>query len=45
MDDDQWCQHDIMSAIIMEMHSSWKWIVMVELQLNYNKLHHMYDEL
>jgi hypothetical protein len=23
MDDNQWCQHDIMGAIILELHSSW----------------------
>jgi hypothetical protein len=25
MDDNQWCQHDIMSVVIMQLHSSSKW--------------------
>jgi len=36
MDDNQWHQHDIMNVVIMELHSSWKLIVLIELQLNYN---------
>jgi hypothetical protein len=39
MDDNQWRQCDIMGAIIMELHSSWKWVVLIELQLNCNELH------
>jgi hypothetical protein len=31
MDDNQWCQHDIMGAIIMEFYISWKWVVLIEL--------------
>jgi hypothetical protein len=34
MDDNQWCQYDIMGAIIMELHNSWKWIVLIQLQLS-----------
>jgi hypothetical protein len=45
MDDNQWCQHDIMGAIIMELHSSWKWVVLIGFQLSCNELHHIYDEL
>jgi hypothetical protein len=45
MDDNQWHQRDIMGAIIMELHSSWKLIVLIELQLNCNELHHIYGEL
>jgi hypothetical protein len=45
MDDNQWCQHDIMNEVIMELHSSWKWIVLIELQLNCNELHRIYSEL
>jgi hypothetical protein len=32
MDDNQWHKHDIMGVIVMELHSSWKWIVLIELQ-------------
>jgi hypothetical protein len=45
MDDNQWHQHDIMGAIIMELHNSWKWIVLIELQLNCYELHRIYGEL
>jgi hypothetical protein len=45
MDDNQWCQHDIMGAIIMELHNSWKWVVFIELQLSCNELHHIHGEL
>jgi hypothetical protein len=45
MDDNQWHQHDIMGVIIMELHNSWKWVVLIELQLSYNELHHIYGEL
>jgi hypothetical protein len=34
-----------MGAIIMELHSSWKWVVLTKLQLSYNELHHIYNEL
>jgi hypothetical protein len=37
--------HDIMGAIIMKLHNSWKWIILIELQLSYNELHHIYNEL
>jgi hypothetical protein len=33
-----------MGVIIMELHNSWKWIVLNELQLNYNELHYIYGE-
>jgi hypothetical protein len=45
MDDNQWHQHDIMGVIIMELHNSWKWVVLIELQLSYNELHCIYGEL
>jgi hypothetical protein len=52
MNDNQWCQHDIMGAIIMELHSSWKWVILIELQLSCNELqlscnelHYIYGEL
>jgi len=38
MDDNQWCQHDIIGAITMELHNSWKLVVLIE-------LHHTYVEL
>jgi hypothetical protein len=34
MDDNQWHQHDIMGIIIVELHDSWKWVVLIQLQLN-----------
>jgi hypothetical protein len=42
MDDNQWCQHDIMCVIIMELDSIWKWVVLNELQLSCNELHRTY---
>jgi hypothetical protein len=45
MDVNQWCQHDIMAAIITDLHISWKWIVLIELQLGYNESHPIYGEL
>jgi hypothetical protein len=32
-------------GVVMELHNSWKWIVVKELQINCNELHHMYSEL
>jgi len=47
MDDNQWHRHDIMGAIIKELHNSWKWIFLIKLQLscivyivNYNSTIH-----
>jgi hypothetical protein len=37
--DEKWCQHDIMVVSIGELHSSWKGIVVIELQLSCNELH------
>jgi hypothetical protein len=37
--DEKWCQHDIMVIVIKELHSSWKKVVMIELQLSCNELH------
>jgi hypothetical protein len=31
MDDNEWCQHDNMSAIIIELHNSWKLVVLIKL--------------
>jgi hypothetical protein len=31
MDDNQWYQHDIIGVVLMELHSSWKQIVLIEL--------------
>jgi len=45
MDDNQWHQHDIMDAIIMNLHNSWKWVVLIKLQLSCNELHRIYSEL
>jgi hypothetical protein len=45
MDENKSCQHDVMVVIVMELHSSWKWIVSTKLQLNCNELHHIYGEL
>jgi hypothetical protein len=28
MDDNEWHQHHIMGAIIMELHNSWKWVAL-----------------
>jgi hypothetical protein len=39
MDDNQWHLHDIMGAIIMELHS--KWVVLIELQLSCNCVTHV----
>jgi hypothetical protein len=44
MDDNQWHQHDIMNAIIMELHSSWKWIV-IQLQYIAIEFQYIYNEL
>jgi hypothetical protein len=32
MDGNHWHKHDVMGAIVMELHNSWKWIVLIELQ-------------
>ncbi len=45
MDNNQWHQHDIMGVVIMELHSSWKWVVLTKLQFNCNELHHIHGEL
>jgi hypothetical protein len=45
MDDNQWHQHDIIGAIIMELHSNWKQVVLTKLQLSCNELYHIYSEL
>jgi len=45
MDDNQWHEHDIIGTIILELHNSWKWIVLIELQLSCNELHCIYNEL
>jgi hypothetical protein len=34
-----------MCAIIMELHNSWKQVVLIKLQLSYNELHQIYAEL
>jgi len=34
-----------MYVVIMELHSSWKQVILTKLQLSYNELHHIYDEL
>jgi hypothetical protein len=34
-----------MGAIIMELHNSWKWVVLNKLQLSYNELHPIHGEL
>jgi hypothetical protein len=34
-----------MGVIMMELHSSWKWVVSIELQLKCNELHRIYKEL
>jgi hypothetical protein len=34
-----------MGAIIMELHSSWKWVVLAKLQLSCNELHYIHGEL
>jgi len=34
-----------MGVVIMELHNSWKLVVLIELQLNRNELHHIYNEL
>jgi hypothetical protein len=34
-----------MCVVIMELHSSWKQVVLTKLQLNYNELYHIYGEL
>jgi hypothetical protein len=31
-----------MGVVIMDLHSSWKWVVFIELQLNCNELHDIY---
>jgi hypothetical protein len=36
---------DIMGVVIMELHNSWKWVVLIELQLSCNELHCIYNEL
>jgi hypothetical protein len=33
-----WHHHDIVGAIIMELHNNWKWIVLINLQLSCNEL-------
>jgi hypothetical protein len=38
MDDNYWCKHDIMGVVITKLNSSWKWIVLIELQLSCNEL-------
>jgi hypothetical protein len=30
MDDNEWCQHDIMGVLIMELHNSWKLIILID---------------
>jgi hypothetical protein len=32
-------------VVIMELNSSWKWVVLIKLQLIYNELHSIYNEL
>jgi hypothetical protein len=34
-----------MGVVIMELHSSWKWVALTKLQLRCNELHHIYNEL
>jgi hypothetical protein len=34
-----------MGVVIMELYSSWNWIVLIELLLSYNELHSIYGEL
>jgi hypothetical protein len=34
-----------MSVVKMELHNILKWIVLTKLQLIYNELHHIYNEL
>jgi hypothetical protein len=41
MDDNWWHQHDIMGGVIMKLHSSLKWVILIELQ----ELHHTCGEL
>ncbi len=42
---DGWKLHDVVDVVITKLHNSWKWVVLVELQLNCNELHRIYDEL
>jgi hypothetical protein len=32
-----------MVLVVIELHSSWKCVVLTKLQLNCNELHHIYD--
>jgi hypothetical protein len=32
-----------MGAVIMKLHNSWKWVVLIKLQLSCNELHCIYD--
>jgi hypothetical protein len=32
MDDNWWCQYDIMGVVIMELHNNWKWVILTKLQ-------------
>jgi hypothetical protein len=41
MDDNQWSLHDIMGAMIRELHSSWQWVILIELQLSCNFVTHV----
>jgi hypothetical protein len=34
-----------MGVIIMELNNSWKWVVLIKLQLSCNELHRIYGEL
>jgi hypothetical protein len=34
-----------MNVIIMDLHKSWKWVVLIELQLSYSELNYIYGEL
>jgi hypothetical protein len=34
-----------MGEVIMELDNGWKWVVLTKLQLNYNELHCIYNEL
>jgi hypothetical protein len=34
MDENWWHHYDVMVVVVMELHSSWKYIVLIKLQLN-----------
>jgi hypothetical protein len=42
MDENWQNEDDIMVVVVVELHSSWKWIVLTKLQLNCNELHGIY---